>query len=345
MLKTNFSYFDNLVFIIVFIYTSTLLTPNTAWAQCPSCASFLPPISVATAEMSGDSDLIAEATQQSAQLGLWQKGKKTAMIAFLGLLGGIAAAETYFNEAMKQSTTGATMHKWGDKNTDDNSSHNMKQVFGSTSPFANLVNAYKQGSHTCSKKQGSDKKQCYSNLNAGTIQNHTKFQDKTHQQAAQNYSNYASGSAIGISKPNKNWQATPSSVEYNAYYKTQSSVGSKSTNNSAGSIGQRQTVNNKDSQSSKLSQQDQANREHIQKQANKMSGIPIIGSLYGIHANTQKISPQMHEQSQKLNSINSSVNGTNTHFAHANHRAFGRQLHQDAKNQSQGEPYKKHPHE
>ena len=327
------------------ICCALLITPNTSFAQCPSCASFLPPISVATAEMSGDSDLIAEATQQSAQLGLWQKGKKTAMIAFLGLLGGIAAAEAYFNEAMKQSTTGATMHKWGDKNTNDNSPNNMKKVYGSKSPFASLVSAYKEGDQTCSKKKGSSKKQCYSNLNAGTIQNHNKFKDKNHKKAAENYSKNAAGGAIGISKPNKKWKSTPSSVKYNAYYKTQSSVGSKTTNSSAGSIGQRQTVKKNGKKSSQLGQQDKGNREHVQKQANKMSGVPVVGSLFGIQANTQKISPQMHQQSKKLNSVNSSVNGTNTHFAHANHQAFGKQMHQDAKNQSQGEPHKKHPHE
>lgn len=332
------------------ICCALFIVPNTSYAIpgymfCPSCDTLYPLINTAFTETLVNKINESEATEEKSVTKTWSKGKTAALISFLGLLGGIAAAESYFNEAMKQSTTGATMHKWGDKKTQDSSSKTMKKSFGSKSPFASLVSAYKQGSHTCTKDKSSGKKHCYSNLNAGTVHNHTKFKDKTHEKAAKNYSNYSSGGAIGISKPNKKWQSTPSSVKYNAYYKTQSSVGSHSTNSASKNIGNRQTVKHQGSKKSKLSHQKQSNSTHIQKAANKMSGVPVIGSLYGIHANTQKISPQMHQKTQQMDQWNKGVNGTNTHFANSNHQSFGKQLHHDAKNQSQGEPHKKHPHQ
>ena len=331
------------------------LTPNTSYSFCGAvCAEISEQLGAMIVKLRGlttTSESNAETNQRDADTAAatksWDKTKWLKNKKFLGImlvLGVTGIIET-INTQTKQTHKGKAMDAYKSKNTKKQSPKSLNNVYGSKSSFTNMVNAYKQGDKTCHKDKSSGKKKCYSNLNSGTMHNHTKFQNKGHEKAAKNYSHNASGGAIGVAKPNNKWKATPSSVSYNAYYKTQSSVGSHTTNTMSQNIGARQTLNHKGKKKSQASHQKQSNQTSIQEHASAMSNAPVIGPIYSTATSTQKMNTQMHKHSKKMGNINTSLSGTNTHFSHANHRAFGKQMHRDAQNSTQGEPHKRHPHE
>lgn len=341
--------------VLLPICLGLMLAPSTSYSQCATCyaiAAELEKIQESVDEEMAAQEENDESNKQDADTAdatkswkqtIWGMVKKfKGLIAVLAVTGIIEI----INTQTKQTHKGKAMDAFKGKNKDTQSPKSFHKVYGSKSAFANMVNAYKQGDKTCHKAKGSGKKKCYSNINSGTMHNHTKFQNKGHEKAAKQYSHNASGAAIGIAKPkNKSKKVTPSTVQYNAYYKTQAASGSSSTNDMSGSIGERQTLNHNGKKKSSASHRKKSNQTTVQENASKMSNAPVVGPVYTISTNVQKANTQMHKEGKHLDKINNSANTTNTHFSHANHQAFGKQLHNDAQNASEGEPHKRHPHQ
>lgn len=279
----------------------------------------------------------------------WAKILAWTSAVFAGT-GDLIAQVIFIKQSSNSSSSSAaqnTHHEHGADETKEQSPKSQNETYGNKSQFASMVDAYKQPNKVCTKNGSGGNKTCYSTVNAGTMKNHNKFKNKAHKKAAKQYGQYATGGASGVPEPNEDWKNSPSSVKYHAYYKNQTAMGSHSTNHMAENIGNRTTFTDKNgNKSSQMSQFEESQRKQPNSAAAKMAQqVPVFSTLYSIHSNIQKIPSGLHSVNKKVQNVSSGMSSANSQMGMANQKAYGNQLHKDAKNQAQGEPHKVHPHE
>lgn len=273
----------------------------------------------------------------------WAKAKKYAKWGFTGIkkLFSAGTVASGMMTAAAWNNKEAVGHQMGKQNTSNQSPKNHKGTYGSKSTFANMMKAYKQPNKICTG-QG-DNKKCYNSTNAGSMNNHNKIKNKAHQKAVEQYSNYSTGGATGVPKPNKNWDTNSSSIKYHSWYKTIAAIGSHSTYQKAEDYGQRLiTKTEKDIKHSMLSIYDKSRRKLSQAEASVTSFI--YGTYYSMQKHLMKIPATMHTIDTKVSKgLSQGLSKTVSLFNIIHQKTVGNQRLEDAKNESSGEDNKKVP--